>query len=94
MQIVAYPFLLFIFVRLLSAEARKVFLYEVHDVDMLCRNISLSHANVYVSALREELCRTCSILEDEQRHHDVASHVVQTACEEVLHLLEIGRAHV
>ena len=41
--------------RLLSAEARKVFLYEVHDVHMLCRNLSLSHANVYVSALREEL---------------------------------------
>ena len=74
------PFYIFSFIYdtifLFSAEAWKVFLDKVGDVSMLAKYIGLSHAYIYVGALGEEFCRACSIVEDEERHDNLASHII------------------
>lgn len=89
-----YLFVLYSLSTLLSAEVRKILLGEVGDVSVLTNDVGLSHAHVYIGALCEELCRTCGVLEDEQRHDDVAGHVVEAACEEVVCLLVLSLLHV
>ena len=50
--------------------------------------------DVDVGRLGEEVRGMGGVVEDEQRHHDVASHVVKTTGQEVLNLLVVGALDV
>ena len=71
-----YLFVLYSLSTLLSAEVRKILLGKVGDVSVLAKDVGLGHANVYVGTLGEEFCRACSVVEDKERHDNLASHIV------------------
>ena len=51
-------------------------------------------AHVDVGALEEQLRRAACVVDDEQRHEDVARHVVEAAGKEVVYVLAAGLFHV
>ena len=61
---------------------------------MMCSTLGLGMANIYVYAFLEELGSAGGILKQQQRHDDVGSHLVETACEEVLQCLVVLLLHV
>ena len=61
---------------------------------MMCSALSLGMANEDVDTLLEEFGSASGILKQQDRHDDVGSHLVETACEEVLHILVALLLHV
>ena len=60
----------------------------------MTENFLLCHANINIGTLLEHLwCLGC-IVEDEKRHYDVASHVVETASQEVVNCLIVSLLHL
>ena len=64
------------------------------DVSRLTKDVFLGHANIDVGTLLEELRSLAGITDDEQRHHQLGSHIVQTASQEVLGILVLQSLHV
>ena len=70
-----------------SLEVLEVLNLEGLDVSSLTKDILFGHANIYVSALSEQLRSLSSIAEDEQTHHELGCHVVETTSQEVVSIL-------
>ena len=60
----------------------------------MAENFLLCHANINIGTLLEHLWCLGSIVEDEERHYDVASHVVETASQEVVDCLIVCLLHL
>ena len=54
----------------------------------------LCHTDIYVGTLRKQIGRLGGVVEDEERHNDVACHVVETAGQEVVNGLVVGFLHL
>ena len=60
----------------------------------MAENFLLCHANINVGTLGKHLWCLGSIVEDEERHYDVASHIVETASQEVVNCLIVSFLHL
>ena len=68
----------------LCTEVDQVFGDEALDIGIVSHHVSFGHAYIHVGTLGEELWSTCGIVENEQRHENLCSHLIQTAGEEIL----------
>ena len=85
---------LFVFDVFSGLETLKVFHAEVLDVGSLTANIFFCHADIDVGRLLKEFGCTVGIIEDEQTHYQLGSHVIETTGEEVLGILILKGLHV
>ena len=83
-----------ILINVLRLEALQVFCLEVLDVCRMTENFLLCHANIYVGTLGKHLWCLSSIVEAEERHYDVASHILETASQEVVNCLIVSFLHL
>ena len=61
---------------------------------MMCSALSLGMANEDVDTLLKEFGSASGILKQQDRHQDVGSHLVETACEEILKILVALLLHI
>ena len=60
----------------------------------MAENFLLCHANINIGTPLKHLWCLGSIVEDEERHYDVASHVVETTSQEVVNCLIVSLLHL
>src|SRR5574344_3092865 len=84
----------FFIYKLISLKILQVLSLECLDIRMMRSTLGLGVANKDVDTLLEEFGSASGILKQQDRHDDVGSHLVETACEEVLHILVALLLHV
>src|SRR5574344_1490867 len=77
----------FFIYKLISLKILQVLSLECLDIRMMRSTLGLGMANKDVDTLLEQLGSACGVLKQQNRHDDVGSHLVETACEEILKIL-------
>src|SRR5574344_350980 len=70
-----------------STETFQILYMESLDVSTLAYYIFLCHADIYLCTFHKQFRSTTGIADDEQTHDDFCSHIVQSACQEIVSFL-------